>query len=57
MLYSILDTVVISGENVYCSMVFGTIVGVFVFSVIWSELLMTSAIAESRVCVHISSED
>ena len=26
-------------------MVFGTLVGVFVFSVIWSELLMTSAIS------------
>ena len=31
-----LDTVVISGEDVCCS--------VFVFSVMWSELLMTSAI-------------
>ena len=28
-----------------CSMVIGTLVGVFVFSVIWSELLMTSAIS------------
>ena len=27
-----------------CSVVFGTLVGVFVFSVMWSELLMTSAI-------------
>ena len=40
-----LDTVVISGEDVYCSVVFGTLVGVFVFSVMWSELLMTSAIS------------
>ena len=40
-----LDTVVISGEDVCCSVVFGTLVGVFVFSVVmWSELLMTSAI-------------
>ena len=39
-----LDTVVISGEDVCCSVVFGTLVGVFVFSVMWSELLMTSAI-------------
>ena len=31
-----LDTVVISGENVCCSVVFG---------VMWSELLMTSAIS------------
>ena len=48
--------------------VFGTLVGVFVFSVMWSELLMTSAIScplwsfsvrvpESGVCVHISGED
>ena len=34
-----LDTVVISG-----GVVFGTLVGVFVFSVMWSELLMTSDI-------------
>ena len=40
-----LDTVVISGEDVFCSVVFGTLVGVFVFSVTWSELLMTSAIS------------
>ena len=35
----------ISGDDVCCSVVFGTLVGVFVFSVIWSELLMTSAIS------------
>ena len=40
-----LDTVVISGDDVCCSVVFGTPVGVFVFSVMWSELLMTSAIS------------
>ena len=40
-----LDIVVISGENVCCSVVFGTRVGVSGFSVIWSELLMTSAIS------------
>ena len=40
-----LDTVVMSGDNVCCtSVVFGTLVGVFMFSVMWSELLMTSAI-------------
>ena len=33
---------VISGEDVCCGVVFGTLVGVF--SVGWSELLMTSAI-------------
>ena len=43
-LYSVLDTVVIFGEYVSCSVVFGTLVEVFVFSVMWSELLMTSAI-------------
>ena len=36
-----LDTVVMSGDDVCCSVV----VGVFVFSVMWSELLMTSAIS------------
>ena len=33
-LYSVLDTVVISGEDVCSSVVFGTLVGVF--SVMWS---------------------
>ena len=41
----VLDTVVMSGDDVCCSVVFGTLVGVFVFSVMWSELLMTSAIS------------
>ena len=40
-----LDTVVISGEYVCCSVVCSTLVGVFMFSVVWSELLMTSAIS------------
>ena len=31
--------------DVCCSVVFGTLVGVFVFSVMWSEVLMTSAIS------------
>ena len=34
-----------SGDDVCCSVMFGTLVGVFVFSVMWSELLMTSAIS------------
>ena len=38
-----LDTVVISVEDVCCSVVFDTLVGVFMFSVMWSELLMLSA--------------
>ena len=40
-----LDTVVMSGDDVCCSVVFGTLVGVFVFNVMWSELLMISAIS------------
>ena len=40
-----LDTVVMSGDDVYCSVVFGTLVVVFVFIVMWSELLMTFAIS------------
>ena len=60
-----LDTVVISGEYVCCSVVFGTLVGVF--RVMWSELLMTSAFScplwssvyecQIVVCVYISGED
>ena len=44
LLYSVFDTEVISGDDVCCSVVFGTLVGVLVFSVMFSELLMTSAI-------------
>ena len=41
------------GDDVCCSLVFGTLVGVFVFSVMWSELLMTSAIScHLRSSVH-----
>ena len=40
-----LDTVVMSGDDVCCSVVFGTLVDVLLFSVMWSELLMTSAIS------------
>ena len=39
------DTVVISGDHVCCSLMFGPLVGVLVFSVMWSELLMTPAIS------------
>ena len=39
-----LDTVLISGDDVRCSEVFGTLVGVVVFGIMWSELLITSAI-------------
>ena len=44
-MYSVLDTVMISGDAVCCSVVFGTLPGVFVLSVMWSDLLMTSAIS------------
>ena len=40
-----LDTVVIYGDDVCSSVGFGTLVGVFSFSVMWFELLMTSAIS------------
>ena len=40
-----LDTVVIFGEGVCCSVMFATLDCVFMCSVIWSELLMTSAIS------------
>ena len=43
-----LDTVVIFGDYVCCSVVFGTLVGMFVFNVMWSEMLMTSAISCPR---------
>ena len=44
-LYSVLETVVISGDDVCCSVVFGTLDVVSVFSVMWSEMLMTVAIS------------
>ena len=61
-----LDTVVISGEDC-CSVVFGTLVDVFVFSAMWPKLLMTYAIScplwssvygcQRVEGVHISSKD
>ena len=35
----------IYGDNICCSVVFTTLVGVFVFSVMWSEFLMTFTIS------------
>ena len=49
-LYSVLDTVVISGQHVCCSVVFFILVGVF--SVMWSESMMTSAIS-CHVCPSV----
>ena len=40
-----LNAVVISDEDICGSVVFDTLVGVLVFSVMWSELLMTSVIS------------
>ena len=65
-LYSVLDAVVISGEDVCCSVVLGTLVGVSVCNVIWSDFLMisvTSCLLLSAVydtyhlfnCTHIST--
>ena len=42
--YSVLDNVVISSDDVF-SVVFGPMVGMVVSSVMWSELMMTSAIS------------
>ena len=52
---------VISGDDVCCNVVLSTPFGVFVISVMWSELLMTSAISghqctrarEGSVCSHL----
>ena len=60
-----LDTVVISGDDVYCRVMFGTLVGVFVFSVVrvaddfcnWlSSLVISVRMPENGVCVHMSGE-
>ena len=42
-LYSVLNIVIISGEDVCCSVVFGTLVGVFVFSVMDFHFITLSA--------------
>ena len=44
-LYSVLDTVAISGVDASYSLVLDTLVRVSVFSVIWSDLLITSDIS------------
>ena len=45
-----LDTGVISDEVVCGSVVFGILVGVLVFSVMWSELLMTLVVLFGHQC-------
>ena len=42
-MYSVVDSVVIAGDYVCYIVGFGTLVGVFMFSVMWSKLLMPSA--------------
>ena len=61
-----LDTVVISGDDVCCSVVFDTLVGVFVFSVVCyvvrvandifyllASVIISVRVPESGVCIHI----
>ena len=47
---------VICGDDICCSVVFGTLVGVSVFSVIWSELLMTMLLLVV-LCSHKCTSD
>ena len=51
-LYSVVEIVVMSGEVACCSVVCGTLVGVSVFSVMCSELLIMSQI----IVVGVSNE-
>ena len=44
-----LDTVVMSGDDVCCSVVFGTLVGVFVFSVMFVMYCMQCCMSVSAV--------
>ena len=58
-LYSVLEIVVMSGEVACCNVVCGTLVGVSVFSVRCSELLIMSEISGplwSSVCEYQSVE-
>ena len=43
-LYNVVDIVVMSGDVVFCSVVCGILVGVSVFSIMWSDLLIMSEI-------------
>ena len=57
-LYNVVDIAVMSGDVVCCSVVCGTLVGVSVFSIICSELLIMSGISYlfGRQCVDQSVE-
>ena len=60
-----LDTVVMSGDDVRCSVVFATLVGVFSVMVRvaddicheLSSVVISVRVPESGVCVYISDED
>ena len=54
-LYSMLDTVVLFGEYVCCSVVFGTLDGVSVFRVMWSECGMF-VICCMQCCMSMSTD-
>ena len=45
LLYNVVEIVVMSGEVTCCSVVCDTLVGVFVFSIMCSELLIMSEIS------------
>ena len=58
-LYSVVEIVVMSGEVACCSVVCGTLLGVSVFSIMCSGLLIRSEISEplwSSVCEYQSVE-
>ena len=58
-LYRVVEIVMVSGDVVCCSVVCGTLVGVSVFSMMWSELLIMSEIScplWSSVCEYQSVE-
>ena len=46
-----------SGDDVCCSVVFGTLVGVFVFSVMWSELQCITKFHDDIVLAAITASD
>ena len=52
-----LETVVIYGDDVCCSVVFETLIGVFVISIMWSFVVISVQVPESGVCVRFSGED
>ena len=58
-LYNVVEIVVMSGEVACCSGVCDSLVGMSVFSIMCSELLIMSAISRplwSSVCFHVTCE-